>query len=51
MSAEGRTDPVLSGNPKPPLGGGEFTPAEAGRVLEPRAAPQFKSDPQEGSLA
>src|SRR5271156_6519448 len=27
MSAEGRTDPALSRNPKPPpLGGGEFTP-------------------------
>jgi hypothetical protein len=26
MSAEGRTDPALSRNPKPPpLGGGEFT--------------------------
>jgi len=32
MSAEGRTDPALSRNPKPPpLGGGEFTQIQPSR--------------------
>jgi pyruvate/2-oxoglutarate dehydrogenase complex dihydrolipoamide acyltransferase (E2) component len=34
MSAEGRTDPALSRNPKPPpLGGGEFTPVSRVRII------------------